>query len=101
MVLQQQATLRAERRGDGIAFIGIEHDAVELIEQRDVIMEDGAGLGDGLQRHPGAAQRDARLAMSVDDAGHIRPRSIDARVDKEGRVHGAAAAGGLPAVHYT
>src|SRR6516225_2337623 len=60
-----------ERLGDAVALLLGEHDAVELVEERDVLIEDGAVDPERLRPLAERAQGNGVGRMGVDDAGDV------------------------------
>ena len=83
VVAQDRGLVVAERVGDALALLGVEHDAGVVVEQRVVVVERADVLG---QRVEEPAERRPRLAVHrvrVGGRDHVGPGGVDLRVDRE------------------
>ena len=74
----------AQRVGDALALLDVEHDAAEVVVQRVVAVERARVLGERIER---AGQTRPRLAVErvgVGGGDDIGPRRVHLRVDAEG-----------------
>ena len=84
VVAEDDGLVVAERVGDALALLDVEHHAGVVVEERVVLVEGADVLGDRVER---AAERRPRLAVDrvrVGGGHHVGPGGVDLGVDGEG-----------------
>jgi hypothetical protein len=86
VVAQQDGAIGAQPCGDARPFLLVENDALELVEENDVLVEQRSALGDGFQVATDAAQGERGFGVGVQDAANLGAGLVDLGVDVQGRI---------------